>query len=210
MGDLEYNYSGCITHVEGKSVGALETKLSSPRGDILVGRATKYGKVFQHNGQFIVLMPGACSEAILSGKSVRLLVDHDESKLVTSSRSGLLQFRPEKDGLSFVAQLPDTVAGREAAWLAASGSAGMSISGQWIRSETKRLGGEDVLLVREIALEEISICRRGAVPGTWCSLTDMKGAMHSLRPQNFDVEGSAVRFRQAVEDLSRQLSKTMA
>lgn len=206
---LEISGGGFITSVDGKAIGsaAIETKFSAHRGDILIGCATKYLKPFRHGDEFVALMPGACSEAILSGKSFRLLIDHDESKLVTTSRSGLLRFRPEKDGLSVVARLPDTPMGREAAALAAKGSCGMSINGQWVRHEVKRMAGEDVRLVYEIALEEVSICRRGAVPGTWCSVTDIKSAMHTLRPGNFDAEGSAVRVRQALEDLGTRLSR---
>jgi HK97 family phage prohead protease len=211
---LEISSGGYITAVDGKSLGgAIEHKrragFSQRHGDILVGCATRYLKPFRHGDEFIALMPGACSEAILSGKSIRLLLDHDEGKLVTSSRTGLLHVRPESDGLSVVASLPDTPLGREAAELAATGSAGMSINGQWVRHEIKRIADTDVRLVYEIALEEISICRRGAVPGTWCSLTDMSGAKSLLRGRGLAAEGAAVRVRQTLEDLSRRLAEAI-
>ena len=67
----------------------------------------------------------------------------------------------------------------------------------------------DVRLVYEIALEEISICRRGAVPGTWCSLTDMNGAKSMLQGRGLEAEGAAVKVRQAIEDLNK-LSAVLA
>ena len=164
---LEYSSGGYITRVGGKSIdsGFEHKHAFSARGNLLIGYAVKYLKPFHHDGEFTAIMPNACSDAVLSGKSIRLLIDHDEGRLVTTTRAGGLHFRPDAKGLAFVALLPDTLAGREAAEMAASGTAGMSINGQWIRHEIKRLAGESVRLIYEVALDEISVCRRGAVPG---------------------------------------------
>jgi HK97 family phage prohead protease len=205
--------TGYISHVGGKALGSpFEQKAAfSQRGNILAGYATRYQKPFFHNGEFVVIMPNACSDAILSGKSVRALIDHDEGRLITTTRAGGLHFRLDAKGLAFVALLPDTLHGREAAEMAATGQAGMSVSGQFIRHETKKLAGENVRLIHEIALDEISICRRGAVPGSYCFLLDMKTAGGStLTPAALEVEGSAVKMKRALSDIGVRLTEALA
>jgi HK97 family phage prohead protease len=117
-------------------------------------------------------MPGCFASSLMSGKSIRLLVQHAGIGLLGTVRDRL-ELLEDDDGLAFRYELADTAHAKEIARLVEAGQlAEMSIGYKVLRHEIKTIEGSSVRLIREGDLDEISIVGRGAVPGTHCRLVD--------------------------------------
>ena len=101
--------------------------------------------------------------AVQSGAlDVRLLVDHDPSRLLARTRNGSLRLQETGLGLAFTADLPDTTLARDIHAMAGSDLlGGMSIGFNGHRSlaaqSTDSADGARLQVLQSVALEEVSI-----------------------------------------------------
>jgi HK97 family phage prohead protease len=109
--------------------------------------------------------------AHFSSKSIRLLVEHNESDVVATTKTGGLKLRADADGLAFICPVPNTPTGLAAKTLKKH-KCGMSVGYVPKRVECLKVSGEDVHLIREADLRDITICPRGAVREAFAVLLD--------------------------------------
>lgn len=106
--------------------------------------------------------PGAF-DASLADNNVQLLVQHDPSRLVANTKSGLLQLRSDSRGLAFDVQLPDTSLARDVRALVDAGVLREMSFGFYVRADSWK-GGARTLT--QVDLREVSIVEAGAYPQT--------------------------------------------
>ena len=101
--------------------------------------------------------------AVQSGAmDIRLLVDHDPSRLLARTRNGSLRLQETGQGLAFSADLPDTTLARDIHAMAGQDLlGGMSIGFNGRRSlaaqSTDSADGARLQVLNKVALEEVSI-----------------------------------------------------
>ena len=101
--------------------------------------------------------------AVQSGAmDIRLLVDHDPSRLLARTRNGSLRLQETGQGLAFTADLPDTTLARDIHAMAGQDLlGGMSIGFDGRRSlaaqSTDKADGARLQVLQRVALEEVSI-----------------------------------------------------
>jgi HK97 family phage prohead protease len=155
-----------------KDVAQLPSYRKSQDGGVLTGYATRYMKAIFHCDKYKVVMPGAFSKWIQSNARIRFLLNHDDNKCVGSTDDGL-ELYADRWGIAFRFRLPDTPLGREVKLLAESEMLqAMSIGFDHMRVEYKQIEGENVCLLHDGELHEISFLKRGAVRDAYCALVD--------------------------------------
>lgn len=118
---------------------------------------------------------GAFAPSLMSGKAISAYTEHEAIGLfaTTSDRLELIQ---DQWGLAFRVQLRHGDEHQEdlARKVAVGDCSEMSVGYRTIREHTVTIEGKTVHVLDECDLSEISICRRGAVPGTSCVLIDAR------------------------------------
>lgn len=99
----------------------------------------------------------------LASNNVQLLVQHDPTRLVANSKSGLLSLKSDQRGLAFDVQLPDTTLARDVRALVEAGVMREMSFGFYVRSD--QWNGSDRTLT-QVDLREVSIVEAGAYPQT--------------------------------------------
>jgi len=146
---------------------------SGYRQPALEGYATRFLKPHKDKEGLIVIERGAFARSLASGRPVRFLLNHDEIDVVASTSDPALQLLADGDGLSFHLTLPDTALARDVEAKVHRGDMNeMSVGFRPISIETKRIEGQDVRIVLDADLLEISVVAKGAVPGTHVVVTD--------------------------------------
>jgi uncharacterized protein len=119
--------------------------------------------------------PGAFAASLMSGKAISAYTEHDEIGLfaTTADRLELIQ---DQWGLAFRVQLRKGDDHQEhlARKVALGEWSQMSVGYRTIREHTVTIDGKTIHLLDECDLREISICKRGAVPGTTCVVIDAR------------------------------------
>jgi HK97 family phage prohead protease len=168
------------------------------------GLATAYNRVHQHptKGHLEVMVEGCFAKSLASGRQIDFCLDHDRAITVGSTRAGLV-LEDAADGLLFRLEVPANHVGAAAARMVEiNQKASMSVGYRIVASETLNIGGHDVRFITEAELEEISLCRNGAVPNTFAMIADSR---MSPRPT---AKERSVEFR--LEHLARKATNCLA
>lgn len=104
------------------------------------------------------IAPGAFDRTLATNPDILAILDHDASRLLGRTKSGTLRLRPDRLGLAFEIDVPDTQEGRDALELARRGDLGGMSFGfrvapggeRWNASRTERT-------LTDIDLVEISV-----------------------------------------------------
>jgi HK97 family phage prohead protease len=138
--------------------------------DVIIGYATRFNKAHEYKGHVDVFAVGCFARTLCSGRAVRLLMHHDESKLVATTANAL-ELHSDDKGLAFKCRLPSTVNGTMAKMMVRRlGRAGMSVGYEIRDAETKVIEGCSVRILYDCDLVDISLVERGAVPQAFAVL----------------------------------------
>ena len=123
---------------------------------------TGYAAVFNSDSEplpFIErIAPGAFSRSLRSRNEIRLFVNHDTGQILASKRAGTLRLSEDSYGLRVEADLPDTTAGRDMAYLIKRGDvADMSFGFSVPRGGDSWSDDGATRELREVRLHEVSI-----------------------------------------------------
>lgn len=150
-------------------------------GRTLAGYAAVYGQdsreIVEGGRKFVErIAPGAFNETLSSGADVKLYYNHDASMPLARTRSGTLQLKSDRNGLSFTASLPETTLGNDVRALIERGDLSGEMSfgfyvteDSWNKDRTQRL-------VKKAQLVEVSIVQDAAYPQTSSSLRSVSAA----------------------------------
>lgn len=144
-----------LVNVEAKQMAKIETRTNTTNFEIrqIDGGGmtfTGYAAVFNAPSEPLPftesIAPGAFKRSLDSRNDVKLLWNHDSSMVLGSTRAGTLRLEEDNIGLRVSADLPDTQAGRDAAYLIKRGdvdsmSFGFSVpkgGDEWV-SENERV-----------------------------------------------------------------------
>jgi HK97 family phage prohead protease len=125
-------------------------------------------KIFTHKlsadmGGWREMLGRGCFNKSLRERNIYLLWQHDHTAPLANTKNGSLQLWEENDGYTFEAHLPDTQLGRDVYKLVESETVGeTSFAMSNIVDSIEEIDGEDVRVIREATLHEIS-------PGTWAA-----------------------------------------
>jgi HK97 family phage prohead protease len=112
---------------------------------------------------FTELVEDGAFDDSLADSNVQLLVQHDPSKLVADTRSGLMRLRSDDKGLAFDVTLPDTTLAADTRALVRAGVLREMSFGFYARAD--RWSGSRRTLTR-VDLREVSIVSAGAYSQT--------------------------------------------
>jgi HK97 family phage prohead protease len=170
------------------------------------GLATLYGKVFVHDtGGYAMFAPGCFSKSLMSGRTIRVLYSHDESRLLGASNGAGLELKTNEDGLVFSLRLPRSVDGDLVhSLLTDRGTLGMSIGCKILHFDEVEAAGETVKIIRDADLSELSVCLEGRVRQAFCVLSDSTDTKALL------TEQAAQKFLGALKDMGPALGKALA
>ena len=144
-----------LVNVEAKEMAKIETRTNTTQFEVreLDGGGmtfTGYAAIFDAPSQPLPfterIAPGAFKRSLQSRNDIKLLWNHDSSIVLGSTRAGTLRLEEDNVGLRVSADLPDTQAGRDAAYLIKRGdvdsmSFGFSVpkgGDEWV-SENERV-----------------------------------------------------------------------
>jgi HK97 family phage prohead protease len=98
-----------------RRIASLELRADSDsKGKVLEGIAARYnsvsGPIPTASGSTFreIIRPGAFRNVVANKQDVRMLIDHDASKVIGRTASGTLQLRDTPQGLAYRCVLPDT------------------------------------------------------------------------------------------------------
>ena len=127
----------------------------------VVNKPTQKSEILHDkNGKSFIemIMPNAFAEAIEQAENIRLLLNHDKSKILADTKSGSLIIE-EKDGqVTMKAELVDTSDGKDAYELVKKQlSGGLSFGFQTIEDDWEQIDGMYQRKIKKMVLSEISI-----------------------------------------------------
>ena len=140
---------------------------------------TGYAAVFNSDSEplpFIErIAPGAFSRSLRSRNEIKMFVNHDTGQVLASKRAGTLRLSEDSHGLRVEADLPDTTAGRDMAYLIKRGDvADMSFGFSVPRGGDSWSDDGATRELREVRLHEVSV-----IPG-WPAYTATTASVRSL------------------------------
>lgn len=149
---------------------ALAVKRGASNAAIVIeGIATKYFEPHVDGDHYEAFAAGAFASTLAGEHCVRLLIDHRESDLVATSDQGLELYSDEKE-LRFKCTLPNLPMAQRALAAIEGGRDQMSVGFRCLRDEWRDCDGKRLRIIWEADLQEISIVKKGAVPGTSCKI----------------------------------------
>jgi HK97 family phage prohead protease len=138
------------------------------------GWACLYDKAFALKDMIRAIRPGAFIETLYDGKPKRLLFDHDDSRELGATATGLefascihgLAFRMPLAGNDNAAEIYGAVSRNERACV--------SIGAEAVEYEMRKLpDGSEYQLISKCSVDEISLVSEGAVPNTYAAIVDL-------------------------------------
>jgi HK97 family phage prohead protease len=136
------------------------------------GFACLFDTAFEHEGRIVVFEMGAFIDTLHDCKPKALLFNHDSTRQVGSTSSGL-EFANTIRGMAFRYPLAgedgETIYRNVVDGERACLSVGIAIED----SKVKRIAGHDVEVISRARLDEISLVAEGAVPETFASIVDL-------------------------------------
>ncbi|MBS0245492.1 MAG: HK97 family phage prohead protease [Proteobacteria bacterium] len=128
------------------------------------GYATMWNKAHVHQGRFEIFDTGAFAPTLLSKGTVRFLDEHEESKCLGATNGFGLELWSDETGLGFKLAVPDTELGDLIFDDVKMGRRrGMSVRYRATETYDLQSNGETCCVIKAAHLNEISLCKRGAV-----------------------------------------------
>lgn len=140
-----------------------------------------YGAVFNSNSEPLPfterILPGAFSRSLRSRNEIKMFVNHDTTQVLASKRAGTLRLSEDSHGLRVEADLPDTTAGRDMAFLIKRGDVSdMSFGFSVPRGGDSWSDDGQTRELREVRLHEVSVVTGfPAYPSTTASVRSLDG-----------------------------------
>ncbi len=176
--NYERSNGGYVTGVGGRPVRLPDTeqkRAPSHAGfGYVIGVAARFGKCHRNDATrgLEIFMPHVFDRSLADGSMVRFLLDHSALELfATSADPATLQVKADDECLGFALKL----AGVQDPIGLMKGLASrpeMSTAYRVIEDEKRTVDGDDVRLLRDVALVEISAVRRAACPMTFRTYID--------------------------------------
>ena len=144
-----------------------------------------YGAVFNSDSEPLPfterIAPGAFSRSLRSRNEIKMFVNHDTTQVLASKRAGTLRLSEDSHGLRVEADLPDTTAGRDMAFLIKRGDvADMSFGFSVPRGGDSWSDDGATRELREVRLHEVSIVTGfPAYAATTASVRSLEGLVEA-------------------------------
>lgn len=206
---LEFGAPCHIASIDGKATTSIERKLmpsvlhATHGSRTIIGHATRYWAPHVWNGKVECF-----ADSCFSGREDRLVhfqINHDRDLKVGDTRSGLSLLMNDPEGLAFEFQCPESELGDQALGMIVKGGghAGMSVGYSVVADLWKKIRGQDMRILVDCLLEEISIVGVGAVPGAFATVPIMlpAGSTKSIDAAAIKVRFAAKSFLEAAARL---------
>ncbi|RWC17048.1 MAG: HK97 family phage prohead protease [Mesorhizobium sp.] len=169
-GQMEYGGGGYIEPPAARPTPSVKTG-SVSEGDEIFGIGCRYGVIHRSiKGRTECFVQGCFARTLASQQAVRLLLDHDESKLIATSADDLVIESDDRE-LRIRCPVRDTSAGRMIkSAVKHDGRVEMSVGYHIVESFERDVEGKTITFITDAMLLEISAVIVGAVPGTSASI----------------------------------------
>lgn len=148
-----------------------------------------YNSRSEYMGFYEVLAPGCFSKSLRESKDIRLLLEHDDTKLLARTKNGSLRLTDDQYGLHFEADLPDTTDGNNLIeCLRTSLLDQLSFGFIAINDKYEVVGGDEQRTILEARLLEISVVSNPAYAQTDCKLLRSLSSAFEGK-ENIDEDG---------------------
>jgi len=165
-----------LVSVEAKHMAKIETRTNTTRFEVreLEGgdgmTFTGYAAVFNSPSAPLPfterIKPGAFKRSLDARNDIKMLWNHDTGTILGSTRAGTLTLEEDSIGLRVTANLPDTQAGRDAAYLIRRGDVDSMSFGFSVPKNGDEWVSESERVLNSVRLHEISVVAFPAYPGT--------------------------------------------
>jgi HK97 family phage prohead protease len=189
-----------LVSVEAKHMAKIETRTNSTKFEIreLDGSNgmtfTGYAAVFDSPSQPLPfterIAPGAFKRSLAARNDIKLLWNHDTSTILGSTRAGTLRLEEDSIGLRVTADLPDTQAGRDAAYLIRRGDVDSMSFGFSVPKGGDEWVSENERVLRSVRLIETSVVAFPAYEST-AGTTSVRGLERVARRAEVDADALA-------------------
>lgn len=185
--------------VEAREMAKIETRTNSARFEVreLDGGGmtfTGYAAIFNAPSEplpFIErIAPGAFKRSLSARNDIKLLWNHDTSIVLGSTRAGTLRLEEDSVGLRVTADLPDTQAGRDAAYLIKRGDVDSMSFGFSVPKGGDEWVSENERVLRSVRLIETSVVAFPAYTQTAGS-TAVRGFDRAAKRASVDADALA-------------------
>jgi HK97 family phage major capsid protein/HK97 family phage prohead protease len=148
----------------------------------VVGYAAKFNSLSENLGNFKEKIAPGAFDGVLDNADVRLLVDHDPSKILARTTAGTLRLSVDRIGLKIEATLPDTQVARDLKESIKRGDVNqMSFAFQIGKKSWEGKGDNQVRIIEKIdRLFDVSIVTFPAYPDTSVSLRNRNNRSYKL------------------------------
>lgn len=152
-----------------------------------------------------IIAPTAFNKTIADGSDVKFLYEHDYTNVLGRVKNGSLVLENRTDGLYFDCKLPDTQLARDVWELVQGGYVqGISFGFRVIQDEWGWEDNEEVRVLKEVALFEITTCLEPAYPDNKVSSRSLSDS-YSTKPQLSDEDKQ--RITDEISKLSNLIGK---
>lgn len=173
-----------------------------------------YGAVFNSDSEplpFIErIAPGAFSRSLRSRNEIKMFVNHDTTQVLASKRAGTLRLAEDSHGLRVEADLPDTTAGRDMAYLIKRGDVADMSFGFSVPSGGDSWSADgQTRELREVRLHEVSIVTGfPAYQATTASVRSLDGLVEATGLES-DKLNAAIDALEKGETLAPDLAEVL-
>lgn len=172
--------------LEKRGGGKLELRVTDGAPKRIGGYAAAFNSRSLDLGGFVEMVdPAAFDGSLAGGSDVRLLVDHDSSKVLGRRSAGTLNVTTDPKGLGIEADLPDTTYARDLAVSMQRGDVSqMSFGFVCQRDRWEKLSDGQILrTLLQVELIEVSVVTFPAYPSTNASVRSIAEGMRSRKLQ---------------------------
>ena len=186
-----------LVSLEAKDMAKIETRTNSTKFELreLDGgngmTFTGYAAVFDSPSQplpFIErIAPGAFKRSLSARNDIKLLWNHETGTVLGSTRAGTLRLEEDSVGLRVTADLPDTQAGRDAAYLIRRGDVDSMSFGFSVPKGGDEWVSENERVLRSVRLIETSVVAFPAYEST-AGTTTVRGLDKTAKRASVDAD----------------------
>jgi len=180
------------------------------RGEALQGYACRYRQAFLGKHGLGVLMPGCFTNSLRNGGEIPFLLQHEDNQPIGSTVAALTFHDDPANGLAFRLENPP-VAVRDV--VKAGLFRNMSVGFAYTSAETKRIDGDEVSLIHEAELREISLVHRGAIGNTGITVVNLAqvGTLKDAADNGaLALRGAFAAYLNALDDTLDDVGATIA
>jgi len=165
-----------LVSVEAKDMAKIETRVNTTQFEVREAEGgggmtfTGYAAVFDSPSQPLPfterIKPGAFRRSLNARNDIKMLWNHDTGQILGSTRAGTMRLEEDSVGLRVTADLPDTQAGRDAAYLLKRGDVSSMSFGFSVPKGGDEWVSENERVLNSVRLHEVSIVAFPAYEGT--------------------------------------------